>query len=183
MQVTAFAAKAHGSQKRKYTADLYIVHPVRVMELCREHTADIAVLSAALMHDVLEDTAVSREEIIRFLNGLMSYAKAEKTLRLVVELTDQYIKTAYPALNRRQRKEKELLRMKSISADAQTIKYADIIDNCREIVDHDAGFARVFLEECMQVLKILKKGNGALYRLAFDEVEMGRTSLKKKRLA
>ncbi|MGN6567929.1 MAG: hypothetical protein ACTHJ0_08255 [Flavipsychrobacter sp.] len=34
-EVIAFADKAHGSQMRKYTPERYIVHPIRVMELCR----------------------------------------------------------------------------------------------------------------------------------------------------
>jgi (p)ppGpp synthase/HD superfamily hydrolase len=52
-----FANKAHGDQKRRYTPDKYVVHPIRVMELCKEYTNDVTVLAAALLHDVLEDTA------------------------------------------------------------------------------------------------------------------------------
>lgn len=183
LQIKAFAARAHGSQKRKYSADSYIVHPIRVMELCRNYTADITVLSAALMHDVLEDTPVRKEEIIRFLTGFMDHQKAGRTLHLVEELTDQYIKSAYPSLNRKKRKEKELERMKTISSDAQTIKYADIIDNCKEIVEHDPGFAKLFLNECLQLLNVLKNGNKDLYNIAYDEVVKGRNLLKKTLLA
>ncbi|MBD0255325.1 MAG: metal-dependent phosphohydrolase, partial [Cytophagales bacterium] len=47
--ITAFADRAHGQQMRRYTPERYIVHPVRVMELCREYTTDEAVLAAALL--------------------------------------------------------------------------------------------------------------------------------------
>jgi guanosine-3',5'-bis(diphosphate) 3'-pyrophosphohydrolase len=64
-----------------------------------------------------------------------------------------------------------LERMQSTSRDAQTIKYADIIDNCREIVDHDPSFARVFLGECRTMLKKIKFGDPELYREASDLIE------------
>ena len=65
--ITEFADRAHGEQMRKYVPDRYIVHPIRVMKLCREYTNDVATLSAALLHDVLEDTATTGEEIEQFI--------------------------------------------------------------------------------------------------------------------
>lgn len=180
-QVTEFTDKAHGEQTRKYTPDRYIVHPVRVMEICRKITDDIAVLSAALMHDVLEDTPVRKSEIKDFLLTLMDTNTAEKTVRLVVELTDVYVKADYPKMNRRTRKSKEAARMEQTSAEAQTIKYADIIDNCREIVNHDRDFAKVFLNECRALLRRMNKGDKNLYKEAVDMVDMNLARLKKKR--
>src|SRR5688572_15793007 len=110
-KIRDFADRAHGEQTRKYIPERYIVHPVRVTQLCRQYTNDIAVLAAALLHDVLEDTAVSKEEIRSFLSGVMNAANTEKTLKLVEELTDEYIKVRYPKLNRRARKAKEVARM------------------------------------------------------------------------
>lgn len=157
--IAAFADKAHGDQTRKYTPERYIVHPVRVMKICSKYTSDISILAAAILHDVLEDTPVTADEIRNFLGGVMDEAQVERTLKLVVELTDEFVKSKYPSMNRRARKAKELERLEQTSADAQTIKYADIIDNCREIVAHDADFARVFVFECRTILKKLTKGN------------------------
>jgi (p)ppGpp synthase/HD superfamily hydrolase len=70
--ITAFADRAHGQQTRRYTPERYIVHPVRVMELCREYTPDEAVLAAALLHDVLEDTPVTRAQMTEFLLTVMA---------------------------------------------------------------------------------------------------------------
>jgi hypothetical protein len=50
------------------------------------------------------------------------------------------------------------------------VKYADIIDNCREIVEHDPDFAKVFLRECRALLRVMPKGNELLYREAIDTV-------------
>jgi guanosine-3',5'-bis(diphosphate) 3'-pyrophosphohydrolase len=169
-QVIAFTDRAHAEQMRKYTPDRYIVHPVRVMELLKEYTSDISVLAAAIMHDVLEDTPVKEEEIRRFLRTFMDERTAERTVSLVVELTDVYIKADYPQLNRRKRKDMEVERMARTSPDAQTIKYADIIDNCREIVTHDPSFARVFLRECSNLLRKMRGGNQELHKKAQELV-------------
>lgn len=58
-----FADKAHGAQKRKYSGQRYMGHPVGVMHICKEYTDDLAVLSAALLHDVLEDIELSPEQL------------------------------------------------------------------------------------------------------------------------
>lgn len=170
-EIIAFADKAHGSQMRKYTPARYIVHPIRVMELCEQYTQELPILAAAILHDVLEDTPTSKEEIKNFLLSVMTPAEADQTIALVIELTDVYVKDAYTQWNRHKRKTKELERLEQTSADSQTIKYADIIDNCKEIVKQDPEFANVFLKECNAVLKKLNKGNAALYALAVRTVQ------------
>jgi guanosine-3',5'-bis(diphosphate) 3'-pyrophosphohydrolase len=181
-KIKDFADRSHGEQMRKYTPDRYIVHPVRVMELCHQYNDDISVLAAALLHDVLEDTAVSRQEIKNFLSGLMNHAEVEKTLKLVEELTDVYVKADYPKLNRRMRKAKEMARLENTSAEAQTIKYADIIDNAREIVSHDANFGEVFIRECSALLKKIDKGNKQLYTMAEATLKRAFEELKEKKI-
>ena len=160
--IISFADQAHGEQLRKYSPERYIVHPVRVMETCRKYTDDIAVLAAAILHDVLEDTAVKKEEIRNFLKDILTQNQADKTIRIVEELTDVFVKSKYPHLNRRQRKSKELERLKKISPEAQTIKYADILDNSIEIAEQDPEFAPVYLKESRNILKQLKNGDAEL---------------------
>jgi guanosine-3',5'-bis(diphosphate) 3'-pyrophosphohydrolase len=177
-KITEFADRAHGDQRRKYTPERYIAHPVRVMELCRQFTNDIRILAAALLHDVLEDTPVTADALNQFLLTVMNPSDAERTLELVTDLTDVYVKQDYPKLNRRSRKAKELQRLEKTSADSQTIKYADIIDNTKEIVGHDPDFAKVFLYECRTNLRKLDKGNTELYKMAVEVVNKGIDSLK-----
>src|SRR3954469_12742414 len=136
-EVKDFADKAHGNQMRKYTPDRYIVHPVRVMKTCKEYTNDITILAAALLHDVLEDTPVTKVELERFLMKLMSGDEAKRTVQLVEELTDIYIKENYPQWNRKKRMIKETERLGKTSSAAQTIKYADIIDNAPEVTEKE----------------------------------------------
>lgn len=172
-KVKEFTADAHDGQKRKYTPEPYIVHPVRVMDLCREYSSSLPVLSAALLHDVLEDTKISKEDLVKFLRSVMSEVDADETLGLVVELTDVYTKSKYPRWNREKRKRKEAERIEQTSADAQSIKYADIIDNCKEIAQYDEEFGPQFLCECRMLLRRMKKGNPQLYRQASQVVEQG----------
>jgi guanosine-3',5'-bis(diphosphate) 3'-pyrophosphohydrolase len=171
LKVKDFADRAHGEQLRKYTPERYIVHPERVMLICREYVEDIPVQAAALLHDVLEDTPVKAEDIRKFLDGLMPEAQAHKTVELVEELTDVYIKKDYPHLNRRSRKELETARLAKTSAAAQTIKYADLIDNSFDIMKHDPQFGRKFLGEARQLLKNMKSGNAELRERAIKTLD------------
>lgn len=158
-----FADKAHGNQKRKYTPERYIVHPERVMKICEQYTDRLPLLAAALLHDVLEDTTVTPPVLQQFLLTEMDEAEALETVRLVIELTDVYTKQQHPRWNRKKRKQNEVRRIAQTSGESQTVKYADIIDNCREIVDHDPEFARVFLQECKALLQVIPNGNERLY--------------------
>lgn len=79
-------------------------------------------LMAAWLHDVLEDTDIPEEKI-----GLLF---GQKTLNLVIELTNVYTKEAYPLFNRESRKRLEHYRLGLVSDSAKLIKLADRLDNC-----------------------------------------------------
>lgn len=177
-QVKVFAERAHNGQQRKYTPDPYIVHPIRVMEMCRCYSQELPVLAAALLHDVLEDTEVDIEALEQFLNSVMGEKDAIQTMELVKELTDVYIKDRYPKWNRKKRKLKEAERIEKTCAQSQTVKYADIIDNCREIVDQDPEFANRFLRECRDLLRRMPKGHPALFKQAIDTVNQSLENLR-----
>ncbi len=69
---------------------------MRVMRICEKYTQSIPVLAAAILHDVLEDTPVTKADLSAFLEGIMDARDAQRTLQLVVELTDIYTKPNYP---------------------------------------------------------------------------------------
>ncbi|QQQ29284.1 HD domain-containing protein [Chryseobacterium indoltheticum] len=169
-KIIEFADKAHGDQTRKYTPDKYIVHPIRVMETCKQYTDELPVLAAAILHDVLEDTATSEDHILHFLKDIMNENDRNLTIKLVNELTDVYVKKDFPTLNKDTRKKMELERLRKISAHAQTIKYADIIDNSKEIPQHDPSFAKRYLKECNDILLTLNRGLPKLRKEAIKQV-------------
>lgn len=177
--VTRFADHAHGDQLRKYGGDRYIVHPIRVMENCARYTSEICVLSAALLHDVLEDTSVTPAELLHFLQNIFSPSSAAQTLDLVIALTDVYTKQNYPRMNRRKRKAEEAKRLSQCSAAAQTIKYADIYDNAKHIMEEDPDFGPVFLREAFDLLTQLTGGNAVLRLEVMDVVQGGLNPNKK----
>ena len=57
-----FAAKAHEGQKRRSGED-YITHPCAVAEIVAEFGFDASTVVAAFLHDTLEDTPVTDEQI------------------------------------------------------------------------------------------------------------------------
>ncbi|QQR40394.1 HD domain-containing protein [Devosia rhizoryzae] len=156
----AFATAAHGSidQQRKYTGEPYIVHPLAVAEIVRTVAHSEEMIAAALLHDVVEDTPVTIEEI-----------EAEfgpEVAELVGWLTD----VSKPSDgNRRKRKHLDLLHTAKATPAAKTIKLADLIDNTKSIAKHDPSFWHVYRREKEALLEVLKEGDPVLWRLAASQ--------------
>lgn len=158
----AFAALAHGSvnQVRKYTNEPYIVHPRAVAALVRQVPHTDTMVCAALLHDVVEDTPVTLDDVRRGFG--------DEVAAIVDALTERRI-----AGNRSARKECEAARLARASSAAKTVKLADLIDNCESIVAGDAGFARLFLAEMQRLLFALEGGDPRLLARAWRSVEGG----------
>ena len=75
-----FGMCAHRNQRRKFEDAPYMVHPIRVARIVAEYTDDANVIAAAMMHDVLEDTDVTAEE--------MRCVFGDAITDLVLEVTD-----------------------------------------------------------------------------------------------
>ncbi|GFE77871.1 HD domain-containing protein [Novosphingobium sp. TCA1] len=161
-----FASHAHNSidHRRKYTGEPYISHPIEVMEIVRSVPHTDEMLAAALLHDTIEDTPTTREDIAREFG--------EPVAILVMELTDQCHEG-----NRAARKAAEAVRLGIISPEAQTVKLADFISNTQSIVAGSPGFAKVYLREKLQVLTVMTEGNPNLYRRAMALIEDAKTSI------
>lgn len=147
LHATRFATVAHHGQMRKCTGDPYIVHPLTVAQMVAQRTMDPHVISAAVLHDVVEDTSATYLDLLRLFG--------QRVADLVNELTDQFTHEAYPQFNRKQRKAMECARLSTISKDAQLIKGCDMLDNMWSIQDHDPGFYKVFLMEKKALLGVL----------------------------
>lgn len=141
----SFATLAHEGQFRKYDKMPYIVHPIAVAELVKDMTDDSEMIAAAYLHDVVEDTEITHEEI--FLEFGLRVAE------LVYDLTDQFTKEMYPEFNRKKRKKLEAERLGKISKEAQLIKICDMADNTKSIIKDDPGFASLFLREKSYILE------------------------------
>ena len=58
-----FATEAHSGIFRKGGKTPYIVHPMEVAAIAARMTDDIEVITAAVLHDVIEDTTTTAEQL------------------------------------------------------------------------------------------------------------------------
>ena len=85
----------------------------------------------------------------------------------VAELVEELTDVSKPGDgNRVRRKQIDRMHLAQASAQAKTVKLADLIDNCKDITRHDPRFAQVYLAEMNSLLDVLQGGNEQLYRRA-----------------
>jgi guanosine-3',5'-bis(diphosphate) 3'-pyrophosphohydrolase len=173
LQAKDFAFRAHDSigQVRKYSGRPYIEHPERVAAIVSEVTNDSEIIAAAWLHDVLEDVAPARPE---FNGEVILQIFGPVVHGYVVDLTDQFVKEAYPNLNRKQRKGLERERIGKIHVNSKTVKLADLLDNSSDITENDADFARVYLREKGEMLPYLADGNSTLFHRAIEQLRVAK---------
>lgn len=154
-QALFFAAAKHGAinQRRKYTGQHYIVHPIAVAEIVKtvpNYTDEM--VAAALLHDTVEDTNTTLVEILAEFGPV------------VAELVDGLTDVSKPEDgNRAKRKEIDRQHLAKGSREVHTIKLADIIDNAVSIKAGDPDFWRVFRHEIGRLLDVLKDGDQTLW--------------------
>lgn len=160
-----FAIKAHNEadQYRKHESgemEPYWRHPVRVAEMVAKYTDDPEVIAAALLHDVVEDTKYNNWDIHKEFGQRVAF--------LVYELTD--ISRPEDG-NRAIRKEMDRQHIAKASAEAQTVKLADLYDNTYNIVETNPNFAPRYLKEKVLVMEVLKKGDAKLYEVVNEQLK------------
>ena len=164
---TDFSNTPEGAFK-KYTGEPYWHHPVSVAE----RVAHLGLIEMALCHDLLEDTNCTAPELLKELLDLKYDTNiAIWILQGVVDLTDVYIKENFPILNRKVRKQKEAVRLGDASSWAQSVKYADLMDNTESITKHDPKFSVTYLREKKEMLEHMVSGNAKLRRQCIEQIE------------
>lgn len=180
--VRDFAAYWHRNQKRKYTGAPYISHLEAVARTVKMYTKDSRLVAVAFCHDLYEDTECPDKELIQALSEA-GFTKSEvQNINLwVKELTDEFVKENYPELNRRERKAREAERLWGISVQAQTVKYADMIDNVSDLAVNDPGFGRRYLAEMQAILSKMDAGSSALYKKAMKAAKEAEALIEKSK--
>lgn len=158
-QIFATAAHAAVGQKRKYTGDDYIVHPAAVVEIVRSVPHDDAMLAAAWLHDVVEDTHVTIDVIAAVFG--------DDVADLVGWLTDVSVPTDG---NRATRKAIDRAHTAAAPARAQTVKLADLIDNTSSIGQFDPSFWVTYAAEKAAMLAVMNAGDRTLWARANSAV-------------
>lgn len=67
-----YAVEHHAGQKRKGTDLPYILHPLETMEILASMGADTGLLMAGVLHDTVEDTAATLEELTELFGSDVS---------------------------------------------------------------------------------------------------------------
>lgn len=119
-----FAARKHRDQRRKDAeASPYINHPIAIVNLLW-HTAGVQdgiVLTGALLHDTVEDTQTTFEELTQEFGA--------EVAQLVREVTDD------KSLPQATRKQLQIDHAPHLSDRAKLVKLADKISNLRDMVN------------------------------------------------
>ena len=122
LQAVNFAADKHRDQRRKNVeASPYINHPIQVAELIARigEVDDLSVLMAAVLHDVVEDTETTLEELENIFGPDVS--------DLVAEVTDD------KSLPKAERKHMQIKHTATMTNRAKLIKLADKTCNVRDV--------------------------------------------------
>jgi GTP diphosphokinase / guanosine-3',5'-bis(diphosphate) 3'-diphosphatase len=137
-----FAARAHKDQRRKGTGEPYVNHLIEVAALLARigGVDDVGVLSAAVLHDVIEDTAVGADEVER--------AFGARVRELVEAVTDD------KRLPKAERKRLQIEHMRSAETAVRLIKLADHCSNVATLpADWSAARRHEYLDWSAEVVR------------------------------
>lgn len=145
LRAAALADRAHEGQKRKYTNFPYIMHPARVagrVGILPGVTEEM--VAAAYLHDVLEDTTITREEIEEVTNAQVGF--------YVDCMTNKSKGTGLP---RAERKALDRRHLSEVPQEVKLIKAIDRMDNLLEMRGAPADFKRLYAEESLLLAEAL----------------------------
>lgn len=163
LRAARFAAWKHRDQRRKGRGAVpYINHPLDLAHVLWFEGAvtDPEILAAALLHDTLEDTQTTLQE----LQGEFG----ERIAGIVMEVTDE------PTINWRARKKLQISRARLASLEAKQVKLADKICNLRSMVSSPPnGWTverqRAYFDWSKEVVDQLRGANSELEQ-RFDQI-------------
>lgn len=120
-----FAVRAHAGTERRGKGFPYIVHPMEAVEIVATMTPDQELLAAAVLHDTVEDTDVTIEQIrTEFGERVASFVAAE---------SDEPHQRPDSVENWRDRKQAAINRIARASRDAKIVALGDKLSNMRAI--------------------------------------------------
>ena len=120
-----FAVKAHHNTERRGKGFPYIIHPMEAMEIVATITPDPELLAAAALHDTVEDTDVTVEQIRREFG--------DRIADLVHAESDQFPEGVSEEDSWHDRKQAAIDRLAAASRDAKIVAMGDKLSNMRAI--------------------------------------------------
>lgn len=125
-----FAVRAHQNTERRGKGFPYIVHPLEAVSIVATITPDQELLAAAALHDVVEDTSFTLDELRREFG--------ERVATLVEQESDKFMEGVSETDSWRDRKQAAIDRIAAAPRDAQIVAMGDKLSNMRAIArDYD----------------------------------------------
>lgn len=143
-RAASVAQDKHHYQYRKFDGEPYFKHPSRVADILRKYTKDEEIISAGYLHDTLEDTKTSWEEL--------EATFGKRVADLVKELTS--VKREVTKLGKA---EYLLKKMQKMSESALFIKLADRLDNVDDFSKAPDKFRLKYIKETNYILDNLNR--------------------------
>lgn len=157
-----YATQMHGSQKRA-SGDPYYAHPIQVAGILTDYKLDTASIITALLHDVIEDTSATRDDI------------AERFGEEVAGLVEGVTKLSQLELQAEQSRQAENLRkfILAISKDVRVlmVKLADRLHNMRTLQYVKPEKRERIARETLEVYAPLGRSIG-MHRIAIELEEL-----------
>ena len=164
LQAMQFAMEKHTGQLRRYTNEPYWGHLAEVAGIVAMTQNVLPLqLQVAWLHDTIEDTYTTFGELC-------------DTFGPTVAVGVQYL-TDVEEGNRKTRKSAANARLSQSPEWIQTIKLADGLSNLQSIVQHDRKFAKVYVQEWMDLLNVMDKGDAILYAMLLRKVKQAEVIL------
>lgn len=124
-EAVVYATRAHAGVNRKGKTRPYILHPLEVMVIASSLTEDESVLAAAVLHDVVEDTERTAEDIEK--------AFGKRVAELVMAESEDKLEEMPAGSTWKIRKEVTINHLCSLKKDAKIICLGDKLSSMREI--------------------------------------------------
>ena len=121
-----FAIKAHSGIERRGKGFPYIVHPMEAVSIVATFTSDQELLAAAALHDVVEDTDYTEEDIKKEFG--------ERVAHLVSAETDLVVEGKSESDSWKERKQFAIDRLAKLDRDAKIVSIGDKLSNARAML-------------------------------------------------
>jgi (p)ppGpp synthase/HD superfamily hydrolase len=155
-----WAAEGHKGVCRKFGNIPYIVHPEAVVEIVSQFTGDTDVLAAAWLHDIVEDTDKTIDDIRDNFNDVIA--------TLVWEVSK--VSGGSPH-TRNNRVVMDVMHYGRASKWGKTIKLADAIHNLPTMIRDNKKFAPKYVSEKKFLLHYIEDGNPLLASILYKIIE------------
>lgn len=140
-----YATQAHHGTERRGKGFPYIIHPLEAMTIVATITNDPELLAATVLHDTIEDTDVTYDDIKREFG--------ERIADLVVTETDVRIAPDGNKLTWKERKQRDMDNLRVSSREVKVIAIGDKLSNLRAI----ARDYRTKGDELWQIFRVKDK--------------------------